>query len=264
MIATLGGLLKDYRLQKNISQLEISFGVGWKEPSRLSRIEQGHVGRPKRPLLERIMDAMKLSEEERNRLLLVGGYLPTDEEIEKVRKKVKSLVDEWEYPASVMDYSWRVIYENNVLQKLFNIGKKQEQLLRKEKPNSITIVFDPEFILNKGDNLNKEREDYLVRMLAHFRDAHKDRTKEKWYVELIATMMNNALFKKLWQRAQQYKLDQQIVDVSHFGGKYILPTDTKKRLHLYFFIVPVFGDPRFTIEFHTPADLETFKYFEKK
>lgn len=46
MSATLGGLLKDYRLQKNLSQLEIAFAMGWKEPSRLSRIEQGKIGNP--------------------------------------------------------------------------------------------------------------------------------------------------------------------------------------------------------------------------
>src|SRR3989338_10119232 len=107
MFATLGGLLKDYRLQKNISQLEISFAVGWKEPSRLSRIEQGRVGRPKRVLLEKIMDSMKLSQEERNRLLLTGGYLPTDEEVENLRARIKTMVDQWQYPASVMDFTWR-------------------------------------------------------------------------------------------------------------------------------------------------------------
>jgi len=35
MSATLGGLIKDYRLQKNISQIEIAFVLGWREPSRL-------------------------------------------------------------------------------------------------------------------------------------------------------------------------------------------------------------------------------------
>src|SRR3989344_6887474 len=112
MSATLGGLLKDYRLQKNISQLEISFAVGWKEPSRLSRIEQGRVGRPKRVLLEKIMDSMKLSQEERNRLLLTGGYMPTDEEVEDIRNKVKKTLDEWKYPAVVLDFTWRIVSQN--------------------------------------------------------------------------------------------------------------------------------------------------------
>ena len=77
MSATLGGYIKDLRLQKNISQLEIAFALGWKEPSRLSRIEQGKVGNPPRELIDKLIDAMTLSEEEKNQLLVIGNYLPT-------------------------------------------------------------------------------------------------------------------------------------------------------------------------------------------
>ncbi len=66
MSATLGGLIKDYRLQKNLSQMEVVFSLGWKEPSRLSRIEQGRVGNPERKMMDRIIVALKLSEEEKN------------------------------------------------------------------------------------------------------------------------------------------------------------------------------------------------------
>src|SRR3990167_7521054 len=105
MSATLGGYIKDYRLQKNISQLEIAFALGWKEPSRLSRIEQGRVGNPERKMMDRIIAALKLSEEEKNDLLFAGNYLPTNEEIREIRKKIDSTIEKWLYPVIVYDFS---------------------------------------------------------------------------------------------------------------------------------------------------------------
>ena len=66
MSASLGGLLKDYRLQKNLSQLEIAFSLGWKDTSRLSRIEQGRIDKPQRKLIDKICQIMELKREEKN------------------------------------------------------------------------------------------------------------------------------------------------------------------------------------------------------
>src|SRR3989344_2012364 len=115
MSATLGGLLKDYRLQYNISQLEVALAMGWKETSRLSRIEQGKIFKPTRELLERIMDAMRLKEEEKNQLLYIGNYLPTRKEIEKIQKIALSIIEKVPYPVTVFDFSWRIIIDNEVL-----------------------------------------------------------------------------------------------------------------------------------------------------
>lgn len=59
--ATLGGLIKDYRIKKRLSQIDVSVRLGWKESSRISRIEQ-----------------------EKGYFLLVGGYLPTDNEVQNI------------------------------------------------------------------------------------------------------------------------------------------------------------------------------------
>src|SRR3990172_10417662 len=97
--STLGGLIKDYRLQKGISQLDIAFALGWKESSRLSRIEQGKTERPTREILDKIIKALDLEEEEKNFLLLTAGYLPTEEEIQNVKKETAAILNEWQYPA---------------------------------------------------------------------------------------------------------------------------------------------------------------------
>jgi hypothetical protein len=76
--------------------------------------------------------------------------------------------------------------------------------------------------------------------------------------------MGNDIFSDLWPKIQQQtKYD---FDVSKFGNKVLMQSvkDDGKTLDLYFFLVPVFKDPRFDIEFYVPANLESYKYFEEK
>ena len=104
--ATLGGLIKDFRIKKRLSQFDVSLRIGWKDTSRLSKIEQGRVGKPARETIEKIIKALELNQQEKGQLLYAGGYLPTDEEIEDIIKKVRTKIDNWHYPAYLLDFSW--------------------------------------------------------------------------------------------------------------------------------------------------------------
>src|SRR3990172_4918789 len=98
-MATLGGLIKDFRIQKRISQLEVATKVGWSDTTRLSKIEQGRTSKPTRAVTDRILDALDISESEKNGLLLFGGYIPDPTEIKKAITDVKEKVDNWPYPS---------------------------------------------------------------------------------------------------------------------------------------------------------------------
>src|SRR3990167_5288204 len=52
--ASLGGLLKDFRTQKGISQTELCLGLGWKDTYLLEKIELGKNGKPAREIVNRI------------------------------------------------------------------------------------------------------------------------------------------------------------------------------------------------------------------
>jgi transcriptional regulator with XRE-family HTH domain len=263
MSATLGGLIKDLRLQKNISQLEIAFALGWKEPSRLSRIEQGKNTSPPRFLIENIMNAMKLTEEERSQLLVAGNYLPSKDEIEEAKKKIKPIVDGWLFPASAMDYTWRVIHTNQQLLNLYDISKAWGEQIEEETPWIHEIVFHPDFLPNKtkSDEEFKVRKEFLRTMLIQFQNAQKTRTREKWYLDHIKDMMNNSLFREIWLKSQHNRG----LNVVNYAEKTVTKKLGKERVELnfYFFMQPLFGDPRFFIEFYLPSDLATFQYFDK-
>ena len=255
MSATLGGLIKDYRRQKDISQLEVATYMGWKEPSRLSRIEQGRVGKPSRETLEKLMNALQLNEEERNSILFVGGYQPNQKEVDEARKKMKDPVDNWPFPAGCRDYTWRIIYSNKKLNDLYQIPVVFQKKMEIEMPTIPELTLDPHFILNQ--NINEDRKQFLLRMLAHFKHDLHGYTKEKWYQDLIQRLMRNEIFRGLWPEIDTSKIGQ--TDLGNFGLK-DAPSN-KGTLNFYFFIVPLFKDPRFQIEFYIPSDEKTMKYF---
>jgi len=262
MSATLGGLIKDYRQQKNLSQYEIAFSLGWKEPSRLSRIEQGKVSNPSRELIDKIIAVMDLKEDEKNHLLLVGNYLPTQEEIEKMRKEVDPILQNWPYPAYVLDFSWRLLAWNKAAAWVYEIDKETANYLIIKMPRSLDLVFSPQFIQNrfvKGAE-KKQWHLFLLQKLVLFMSAQKSRSKEYWYVETIKELMNNKLFAILWTQAQNFHNE---IQIDRYEKKSLVNVkDTSQRLSFYLFKAPLLHDQRFDIEFHVPSDIETYSYFD--
>lgn len=260
MSATLGGYLKDLRLQKNIPQLDVAFSLGWKEPSRLSRIEQGKTAKPKRELLDQIANALKLTEEERNEMYVIGNYLPTDEDIEKVIKKVAPIVDSWEFPSSCADYTWRVVYTNQKMFDLFNIPKHEQEKINKLRPNIIDILVNPVTVPEDMD-LNSPEAQSLKEILAYFNYHQKKRKHEKWYQDLLRKHMENPVFGKLWSEVQQESYD---LGVTNYVNKRfsIQNNDKLEYFNAHCFVCPVYKDPRFDIEFYLPNGDKSWKYFK--
>lgn len=254
MSITLGGLIKNFRLQKNLSQLEVSFALGWKEPSRLSRIEQGVNRNPPRLLINDIIEAMKLSEEEKNEVLIAGNYLPSEKEITSAQKKAHRLLKEWPFPAYVMDYSWRVIYMNQKMYELYEIPAKIQEAIENTQPNLIDLLFQSKFSISQ-----LQQEDFLLKVLIEFQYEQKERTKETWYKDLIRRNMRNEMFKDLWVKSQKTRLEYNFTtpilqNVSKMKEK------RRKHLNFYIFPIKISEDPRFHIISLSPANSQTFKY----
>lgn len=260
--STLGGLIKDYRLQKGISQLDISFALGWKEPSRLSRIEQGRMEKPSREMLDKIIEALGLSEEEQNMLLLTGGYLPTEPEILKIKETMAKTLEEWKYPAGIIDFSWRLIDGNNQIAELFNIPSHINKEIYKSNLRVLDLLFSELSKTNHMDrSLDGEFMSFLRNIITEFKYEHRHRTKEKWYIDHIKKLMDNELFRQLWMETGM-KRDENTILGKYSLKHFVNPKDTSKLLNFYIFIVPVLRDPRFEVELHVPMDIETFNYYQ--
>ena len=131
--------------------------------------------------------------------------------------------------------------------------------------NIIEILFDKNYAQNKIVKGKKDYEawsNHLTSVLAQFMHVQRHRTKEKWYQDLIKGMMNSDLFRIHWEKAQA--VSQLSEATNYFQETDVVPADTKLHLTFNLFTIPVQTDLRFEVEFYTPANLETFKYFEKK
>jgi len=261
--ATLGGLIKDYRIKKRLSQFDVSLRIGWKDTSRLSKIEQGRVGKPTRETIEKIIKALGLNEQEKGQLLYAGSYVPTDEEIESIIKKVKTKIDNWHYPAYLMDFSWRQLYTNNITIDLFKLQQDWKKIERKSKPNVLEAPFLPKNILKitlqKGeDEVNLKP--FTIAHIATFKTVNHRFQHELWYKKLIQSLMKYKEFRRLWpivgpdyEKSLEYEY-KEITGI--YDGR-------KRTFKLHMFVIGIINDPRFDLIFYTPADRDTDEYCQK-
>lgn len=259
LTSTLGGLIKDYRLKKRLSQLEVSLRIGWSDTTRLSKIEQGRVGKPTRETVEKIIKALELTEQEKGEFLFMGGYLPTDDEIKKVIREVSSKIDDWQYPAYLMDFSWRFLYCNEIHARVFEMYEGFKKDIEKTKPNVLELPFVSKDILKfeieKGEDETKLKP-FKVAAIASFKVENMHYQNETWYKKIVQNLMKYGEFRKLWPKIDLRDYHKKLSDYefkrSYYGSG-------KKRLeykfHLY--TTRVINDPRFQITLYFPADEKT-------
>lgn len=262
LTATLGGLIKDYRIKKRLSQMEVSLRIGWKDTSRLSKIEQGRVGKPTRETIDKVIKALDLTDQEKGEFLLVGGYLPTEEEIKKIRQKTNQFLNSRPHPATILDFSWRVISQNKANADVYQTGSVMNKRILKEHLRVLEIIFNPDLMQNKilkGEDLKKWHM-FLSEIVMQFKNEQRNRVKEKWFVSFLKSLLQNDLFRKIWTETQEISQTKLLVGKS--ATKQIAhPKNPKKMLSFYLFVVPILDDPRFEMEMLIPKDKETFEYY---
>ena len=69
------GLLRRYRDRAELSCNELARAVAV-DPSYISRLARGERGPPRRPVVERVAEALNLPLEDQDRLLVSAGYAP--------------------------------------------------------------------------------------------------------------------------------------------------------------------------------------------
>lgn len=263
--ATLGGLIKDYRIKKRLSQLEVSLRIGWQDTSRLSKIEQGRVGKPIRETVDKIIKALDLNKQETGEFLLVGGYLPTDKEIRKAIKEIGPKIDNWPYPAYTIDFSWRSIRTNKINILIFNLPLSWVDFCNKMKPNVLGFPFlSPEQFpvkVEKGED-EKSLKPFKIAQIAAFKTENLKYQNESWYKKLVQEMMEFDDFRKLWPKVDQKMYHKKLFDYEYkritgiYEGK-------RRSLNFHLLTAKLISDPRFQIVLYYPVDKTTEEYCAK-
>ena len=253
--ATLGGLIKDYRLKKRLLQLEVSLRIGWKDTTRLSKIEQGRVSKPTRETAEKIIKALELTDEEKGEFLYMGGYQPTDSEIKEIIKEFKTKVDSWQHPAYIMDFSWRLLYVNKISISIFGMDLSWVDIIRKNRPNAVEFAFLSKDI-RPADVWKGESEDKLkpieIAQVAAFKTETFHYQNEYWFKKTIQSLMKYERFREIWPKISLQDYHKKLLDYEY---KRIIETrkGKKKIYNFHIFTTKLINDPRFQIVMYYPV-----------
>jgi transcriptional regulator with XRE-family HTH domain len=116
--SNVGKLLREWRVRRHLSQLELATGAGI-SARHLSFVETGR-SRPSREMVLHLADHLEVPLRERNALLIAAGYAPTYHatdydapEMRTVREAIDRLLAGHEpYPAILVDRRWQLVAAN--------------------------------------------------------------------------------------------------------------------------------------------------------
>ena len=185
---------------KPLSQLDLSFRIGWNNPSTLSRIESGKII-PTRDTLIKICKGLELDDRTTNMLLQKVMYfnnvpILTDEYINEVVTSVKEDFDDFEVPM-VLKIATTIIYVNNEFERIFlegNVKLTKETIVNKD---FVEIFFDPIYGIQDRildwDNFSKELVETLFIVYHRLCDTQN-------VSMILSNIEKYPEFKKLWNK----------------------------------------------------------------
>ncbi|MBV8386063.1 MAG: helix-turn-helix transcriptional regulator, partial [Acidimicrobiia bacterium] len=157
-VTGVGGLLRDWRQRRRLSQLELSVEAEV-STRHLSFVETGRA-KPSRELVLHLAEHLDVPLRERNALLVAAGYAPhyretrlDDEAMMPVRSALDTILAGHEpYPALVVDAHWNLVAANGALTPL--LAGVAPGLL--EPPvNALRVSLHPEGMAPRIENLGE-------------------------------------------------------------------------------------------------------------
>lgn len=162
-----GPLLRDWREQRRISQLELALRAD-SSARHISFIETGR-SRPSEDMVLRLAEQLDVPVRERNALLVVAGYAPRyaqtpldDPTMTSLREGLDRLLTAYEpYPALVVDGAYGVVAANRGIALLLE-GVSEELLT--PPVNAMRLTLHPRGLAPRILNLPEWRADLLAQM----------------------------------------------------------------------------------------------------
>jgi len=163
-----GGLLKDWRQRRRLSQLDLAVEAEV-STRHLSFVETGR-SKPSREFLLHLAEHLDVPLRERNSLLLAAGYAPVyqrtpldADDMAPVRGAIdKILAGQDPYPAVVVDRRWDLVSMNRSATDIFSEGVAQELLV--PPVNTLRVSLHPDGLAPRTVNFAEFSSHLLMRL----------------------------------------------------------------------------------------------------
>ncbi|WP_369250293.1 helix-turn-helix domain-containing protein [Streptomyces sp. R41] len=163
----IGPLLRGWREQRRVSQLELALRAG-SSARHISFIETGR-SRPSEEMVLRLAEHLDIPVRDRNALLLAAGYAPhypetplDDPSMDALREGMERLIQGYEpYPALVVDATYNVLAANRGIVML--LEGVPESLLTPPL-NAMRLTLHPQGLAPRIRNLRAWRDHLLAQM----------------------------------------------------------------------------------------------------
>ncbi len=162
-----GELLREWRLRRGLSQLELSVQADISS-RHVSFVETGRT-LPSAVMVERFAEHLNVPLRERNRLLVAAGHAPVyrhrspdDPELARARDAVRRVLDVHEpFPALAVDRRWNLLFANTATRVFFD---GVDPMLLRAPINMMRIGLHPNGFAPRLRNLDQVRGFLLPRL----------------------------------------------------------------------------------------------------
>lgn len=171
-----GSALREWRLRRNLSQLDLAVRADV-STRHLSYVETGRA-RPSPEMILRLCEELAVPLRDQNQILLSGGYAPahpehslTDPPMADINAAIEAILQAHQpYPALVIDGRWELVTANEAA--FLMLDGVAEELL--EPPvNVLRLSLDPRGLAPRIANLAEWRDHLVVRLRRQY-DASGD------------------------------------------------------------------------------------------
>lgn len=161
-----GGLLKEWRRRRRLSQLDLAIAAEV-SPRHVSFIETGRSA-PSRAMVLRLAEVLDVPHREQNQLLLAAGLAPVypersldDPDMSAVRAGIDRVLNAYNpFPCIVVDRGWQIVRANEGTGVLLE-GVAPELL---QPPNALRIALHPHGLAPRIRNLPQWRHHLIERL----------------------------------------------------------------------------------------------------
>ena len=176
-----GALLRDWRVRRRLSQLDLAHRTGVSS-RHLSFVETGR-SRPSSDMILRLCDQLAVPLREQNRCLLAAGFAPAhpehglgDPPLAEVAAAIEQILTaHLPHPALVVDAGWDLVAANDALYALLDGIPAR---LSEPPVNVVRLTLDPEGLAPSILNLAEWHDHLLHRLVREHELSHDSRLAE--------------------------------------------------------------------------------------